>query len=233
MAIPHEVIDTIGWTAQACFFGRMLIQWIASERVGRSVVPPSFWYLSLAGTLLGGVFAWLGPNDLIFTASYAFNVVPYLRNIMLARRPGDGLRSRYLVLISVAVAAGCCWMLWGDRRIRETWSEQSLLWLVVGVLGQGLWASRFLIQWVLAERRGRAELTLSFFVISLVASIMVLAYAVRLMSWPLIAGQVLSPVVYGRNLVLQLRHREASAPAVTPVASKPAVGVPAAASAAS
>jgi lipid-A-disaccharide synthase-like uncharacterized protein len=48
--------DSIGWlvlglAGQAAFFSRFLLQWIASERAGRSHVPVSFWWFSIVGSL--------------------------------------------------------------------------------------------------------------------------------------------------------------------------------------
>ena len=40
----------VGLFGQAMFSGRFIVQWLASERVGRSVVPPLFWLLSIAGS---------------------------------------------------------------------------------------------------------------------------------------------------------------------------------------
>ena len=42
----------VGLVAQLLFFGRFVVQWITSEKRGRSTVPPAFWYFSLAGGLL-------------------------------------------------------------------------------------------------------------------------------------------------------------------------------------
>ena len=52
---PWQIVAVIG---QTCFFLRFLVQWLASERAGQSVIPNMFWYLSLAGAatvLLSGV----------------------------------------------------------------------------------------------------------------------------------------------------------------------------------
>ena len=42
----------LGLLGQAAFFSRFLVQWVASERAGRSTVPPAFWWLSLLGAAL-------------------------------------------------------------------------------------------------------------------------------------------------------------------------------------
>jgi lipid-A-disaccharide synthase-like uncharacterized protein len=84
--------DAVGYVGQLVFFSRFLVQWIASERRGESVVPVSFWYLSIAGSLICLVYA-LSTLKLPFILAYLFNCVPYVRNLMLIRakraRPGD------------------------------------------------------------------------------------------------------------------------------------------------
>ena len=47
----------LGLAGQAAFFSRFLVQWIASERMGKSVVPIAFWYLSLIGSATLFVYA--------------------------------------------------------------------------------------------------------------------------------------------------------------------------------
>lgn len=79
-----------GWflvsiVGQTIFFSRFMVQWIASERAGESVVPVSFWWLSIGGsvTLLVYAFARKDPG---FILAYLFNCVPYTRNLMLIRK---------------------------------------------------------------------------------------------------------------------------------------------------
>jgi lipid-A-disaccharide synthase-like uncharacterized protein len=87
--------DTPPWLAfgligQAAFFSRFLVQWLASERAGRSYVPKAFWYLSLAGSLILLVYA-IHRAEPVFLLGYLPNSLVYVRNLMLIRRTGaDG-----------------------------------------------------------------------------------------------------------------------------------------------
>ena len=75
----------VGFLGQAAFTFRMLLQWWASERAGRSVVPIAFWYGSLAGSvLLLAYFAW--RKDLVGIIGQSTGVFVYARNIALVRR---------------------------------------------------------------------------------------------------------------------------------------------------
>jgi lipid-A-disaccharide synthase-like uncharacterized protein len=75
----------LGFVAQACFTMRFVVQWIASERVGRSVVPTAFWLFSIGGGLLLLVYA-LYRRDPVFIAGQSFGVFVYLRNLYLIVR---------------------------------------------------------------------------------------------------------------------------------------------------
>lgn len=82
--------DTPFWLAfgllgNAAFASRFLVQWIASERAGESVVPKAFWYLSILGSLILLCYA-LHMKNLVFTLAYLPNCVVYVRNLVLIRR---------------------------------------------------------------------------------------------------------------------------------------------------
>jgi lipid-A-disaccharide synthase-like uncharacterized protein len=75
----------LGFAAQALFTMRFLVQWIASERAGRSVIPVAFWLFSIGGGLLLLVYA-LYRKDIVFIAGQAFGVFVYLRNLQFVLR---------------------------------------------------------------------------------------------------------------------------------------------------
>lgn len=75
----------IGFSGQAFFFSRFLVQWFASERQRRSVIPMSFWYLSIAGGITLLVYA-LHVGDPVFIAGQSTGFFIYLRNLYLRRR---------------------------------------------------------------------------------------------------------------------------------------------------
>lgn len=75
----------LGFAAQGLFTGRFLVQWIASERAGRSVIPVAFWYFSVGGGLLLLAYA-LNRKDPVFIAGQALGVFVYLRNLYFVLR---------------------------------------------------------------------------------------------------------------------------------------------------
>lgn len=70
----------VGFAGQILFSARFLIQWIASERVRKSIVPEAFWYFSLGGGALLLAYA-IYRADPVFIAGQAFGLIVYLRNI--------------------------------------------------------------------------------------------------------------------------------------------------------
>jgi lipid-A-disaccharide synthase-like uncharacterized protein len=75
----------LGFAAQIFFTLRFAVQWIASERVGKSVIPVAFWWFSIGGGLLLLIYA-LYRRDPVFIAGQAFGVFVYLRNLYFVMR---------------------------------------------------------------------------------------------------------------------------------------------------
>ena len=79
----------IGYVAQALFAMRFVVQWIASERVGRSVIPTTFWFFSIGGGLMLLGYA-IHRRDPVFIIGQAFGVFVYLRNLYFVLRDRGG-----------------------------------------------------------------------------------------------------------------------------------------------
>jgi len=75
----------VGFLGQACFFSRFLVQWVASERRGESVMPVTFWFLSLLGGTIILVYS-IYRRDPVFIAGQSVGLLVYIRNLMLIRR---------------------------------------------------------------------------------------------------------------------------------------------------
>ena len=80
----------IGFLGQAMFSGRFLVQWLASERAKRSVVPVAFWFFSLAGGVTLLAYA-IYRQDPVFIAGQGAGLLIYTRNLMLIRREAKAL----------------------------------------------------------------------------------------------------------------------------------------------
>ena len=73
-----------GLAAQGCFFLRFFIQWIASERKKKSLIPIHFWYLSLLGGIGLLVYS-IHIQDIVFITGQSMGLLIYMRNIILIR----------------------------------------------------------------------------------------------------------------------------------------------------
>jgi lipid-A-disaccharide synthase-like uncharacterized protein len=74
-----------GLISQLVFTGRFLVQWIESEREGRSVIPVAFWILSLIGGLMTLAYGF-ARRDAIIILGQVLAVWIYSRNLMLIAR---------------------------------------------------------------------------------------------------------------------------------------------------
>ncbi|HCE46632.1 MAG TPA: lipid A biosynthesis protein [Lentisphaeria bacterium] len=70
----------LGFTAQALFSARFIVQWIASEKAKESIIPSLFWYLSITGGGLLLIYA-IHIKDPVFIIGQAFGFLIYGRNI--------------------------------------------------------------------------------------------------------------------------------------------------------
>lgn len=87
--LPIDTTIPLGWLAlgllgQGLFFSRFLVQWIVSERRKKSVVPRSFWILSLSGAMLLLAYS-IYRHDPVFILGQSTGFLVYTRNLMLLR----------------------------------------------------------------------------------------------------------------------------------------------------
>jgi lipid-A-disaccharide synthase-like uncharacterized protein len=71
-----------GLAAQLAFAARFLVQWIASERAGKSVVPMAFWFFSIGGGFMTLIYGLVKREPVIIFGQLLSNVI-YVRNVML------------------------------------------------------------------------------------------------------------------------------------------------------
>jgi lipid-A-disaccharide synthase-like uncharacterized protein len=75
----------VGWSGNAVFFSRFIVQWYFTEKRKQVVVPSGFWWLSLVGSLLLFIYG-LHVGDYVFILAYAFTWIPYVRNLVIHHR---------------------------------------------------------------------------------------------------------------------------------------------------
>lgn len=213
-----NVGDIIGAVAAFIFYGRFYLQWYTSERLGRSVVPIGFWYMSCVGSLM--LFSYgVYTQSAVGTLSHCFNIVIYARNLIhVWRKNGTLSRGRSLgvhgiALVVVLLAAVLLALTWGQVLSKtqsgtESEAARTWFWIAIGVAGQGLFACRFLIQWITTERKRESVIPLAFWYFSIAASLLMLASFVQLGEWVFAAGIVLTLPIYARNLWMIHRKKQ-------------------------
>lgn len=82
---PEMAWVLFGLAGQMLFTARFLVQWIASERAGRSTIPVAFWWFSICGGLTLLAYA-IYRGDPVFILGQSMGVFIYARNLWLIRR---------------------------------------------------------------------------------------------------------------------------------------------------
>ena len=211
-----QVWDLVGWAAQALFFVRVYHQWLLSEKAGRSLVPTAYWWYSVVATLCLIIYQ-VHRKDPVFLAGALINGSIYVRNLVLTYRPREKQPTRVApwgaMLAGGAIFGGLIWL--SVSKSDEIGSIVSFegtspYWLAFGFLAQGVWSSRFVVQWIASERAGASIMPASFFRISIVGAIGLFTYAVYRVDWVMMAAYLLNPIPFVRNLMLLKKQRLAA-----------------------
>ncbi|MBD2767701.1 lipid-A-disaccharide synthase N-terminal domain-containing protein [Hymenobacter sp. BT664] len=199
----------IGLLAQGLFSSRLVLQWVQSERARRVLVPTLFWQISLVSAFLMIAYGMLRHDPVILTAQLISYVI-YIRNLQLL-----GEWERLPVAFRLGAYAfpllAMGWFVVGT----PLFSLRAMLShriphgvLVLGAVGQFVFLLRFVYQWLYSERKGESVLPLGFWVVSLVGSGLILAYAAlrRPVDVVLLVGHAFGLLTYTRNIVLGWRE---------------------------
>lgn len=194
-------IYIIGFLAQICFSGRLLFQWILSERAKRVVSPSIFWLLSLLGSYLLFFYGWL-RDDFAIILGQLISYYIYIWNLDIKNDWQKIPRPiRYILIATPFLAIG--YMFTESRAFISQFfqNEKVPLWLLVyGSLGQIVFTLRFVYQWIYSRKRHESMLPLGFWLISLSGSAIIVSYAIVRHDPVLILGQSTGLVVYLRNI---------------------------------
>ncbi len=209
--------SVLGWLGNVCYFSRFLLQWLQSERARRSVTPRSFWWLSLGGCAFLGTCA-IAQRELVLVPSFLINGAIYARNLWIDRSRGRGGRLGPLPAALAGLAAATVVVAFLLLKDDTPTSEDAWWLLLVGAVGQGLWSVRFILQWWFTERRGYSHFPLAFWWITLVGSVLNIAYTATRDDPVYLFGLLPTPIYPIRNLMIERarRRRERAAAAEAP-----------------
>lgn len=85
-------------------------------------------------------------------------------------------------------------------------------WIIIGFFGQFLFFMRFIVQWIVSEKKGQVVIPKAFWYLSIAGTLVILAYSIHIKDIVFIVAQILSLFIYGRNLMI---GRKAAAQLVT------------------
>jgi len=203
MSVSSTWIFAVGFTAQLFFAARMIVQWVKSEKAGKSLSPVIFWQLSILGSLIFLLYGIL-RHDFAIVLGQTLVYFIYIRNLHLQEkwRPIPYL-FRMFILIAPVITLGYLLSNANGSLISLVKNEDiPLSWQIWGSAGQVIFTLRFYIQWIDSESKNESVLTQRFWLISLIGSLMIIIYAILRLDPVLLLGQSSGLIVYLRNLML-------------------------------
>ncbi|MFQ5443996.1 MAG: lipid-A-disaccharide synthase N-terminal domain-containing protein [Nitrospinales bacterium] len=87
-------------------------------------------------------------------------------------------------------------------------------WIIIGFIGQACFFMRFLIQWIVSEKRGESVIPLQFWYFSIGGSMILLTYSIHKQDPVFILGQSVGSIIYFRNLILIARKNKTLAESI-------------------
>ena len=87
-------------------------------------------------------------------------------------------------------------------------TKTELIFLIIGLVAQGLFASRFIVQWIFSEKKGESTIPVVFWYLSIFGGLGLLTYAVFRKDPVIILGQSFGIFIYLRNLILIYRKKK-------------------------
>lgn len=204
MDFSFNYITLIGYTAQILFFSRFAVQLILSEKARASLSPTIFWKLSLLACYIMIIYGML-RNDFSIIEGQFIGYFVYIRNIQLKgawKQFPKILRTLFITIPIVAIGYG---LFYYDEILLPLFKNPSisLNWMIIGIIGQTIFASRFILQWAYSEYKKESIFPTIFWVISIIGSSLIFIYAIERADMVLLLGHGFGIIVYARNLYLR------------------------------
>lgn len=198
------LIYALGFVAQLLFSGRMIMQWLLSEKSKKVMTPRLFWHLSLLASFLLFVYGYL-RDDFAIMFGQTLTYFIYIRNLQLQ---GEWLRFPKLFRIFLWIFPLLI-VIYGFNNNQydaaQLFRNDAIpFWmLLLGSIGQFVFTLRFIYQWVYSERRKTSSLPLGFWLLSLLGSGLIIIYGILREDPVLLAGHGFGLIMYLRNIYIQ------------------------------
>lgn len=197
----------LGFLAQSTFGVRLIVQWYYSEKEGKVASPTLFWQLSLIASFLFLIYGIL-RDDVVIILGQTLSYFIYVRNLQLKNdwiKMPAGVR---VFLLMLPVFAFNYLIFGANHNFQSIFAQTDLghPLIIMGAIGQLLLNLRFVYQWYYSEKHKSSILPLGFWIISTLASVLILSYASYRLDPVLLVAQGMGIFVYLRNILI---HRKA------------------------
>lgn len=197
----------LGFFAQSLFGARLVVQLLISERKGKVVSPTIFWQLSLMASFLFLIYGII-RNDLVIIIGQTLSYFIYVRNLQLKNDwQKFPLAARIVLLCLPFAALGYISLSLNKMDAIFQNSDLSNPIIAIGAVGQLMLNFRFIYQWIYSEKQKDSMLPLGFWVISSIASVMILSYATYRIDPVLLVAQGMGIFVYLRNIYIHFKSK--------------------------
>lgn len=197
------IVFSVGFFAQLIFSGRLILQWILSEKSKKVLTPSLFWWFSLLASFLLFVYGYL-RDDFAIMLGQSLTYFIYIRNLQLQ---GEWQKApisfRWFLLLFPVLLVIYSYNNNTYDMAKLFKNEAIPMWLIVlGSIAQIIFTLRFVYQWMYSEKKKESSLPFGFWLLSLVGSIMILIYAVLRKDPVLLVGHLMGSVIYFRNILI-------------------------------
>ena len=205
--MSNWIIYGIGFLAQLLFSGRLILQWILSEKSKKVLTPSIFWKLSLFASFLLFVYGYL-RDDFAIMLGQILTYFIYIRNLQIqgewAKTPKilRGFLWIFPILLIIYSYNN------NTYDIVKLFKNEAipLLLLIWGSIAQIIFTLRFVYQWIYSEKNKESSLPYGFWLLSLIGSIMILIYAILRKDPVLFIGHIMGSSIYVRNIIILKRQ---------------------------
>ena len=204
----NYIVFGIGFLAQALFSARLVVQWLLSEKARKVVSPTSYWQISILASYLLFVYGWLRDDFAIILGQYISYYI-YIWNLNTKNHWKELPAFIRLVLlltpVLVIIYLLLTWDINGPRLFRNANIPLGLL--IFGSMGQIIFTFRFINQWFYSRHKGESVFPVTFWVLSLLGSAIIVSYGIYRSDPVLILGQSAGFIAYIRNLFILRKNK--------------------------
>lgn len=204
----NYIVFGIGFLAQALFSARLVVQWLLSEKARKVVSPTSYWQISIFASYLLFVYGWLRDDFDIILGQYISYYI-YIWNLNTKNHWKELPAFIRLVLlltpVLVIIYLLLTWDINGPRLFRNANIPLGLL--IFGSMGQIIFTFRFIYQWFYSRHKGESVFPVTFWVLSLLGSAIIVSYGIYRSDPVLILGQSAGFIAYIRNLFILRKNK--------------------------